>query len=68
MTKRSEVHWRVSEFESGQPFIVMEQYAGDELDLFKKFIGFDLPDGTSLDEAKQIRDLLSRKLIRVSET
>jgi hypothetical protein len=68
MTKRARPHFRVSEFDSGQPFIVFEQFDGEDLDLFKRTIGFDLPDGISLDEARAIARFMSEKLIRVSET
>lgn len=68
MTKRARPHFRVSEFASGQPFIVFEQFDGDELALFKRTVGFDLAEGTTIDEAKFIAKFMSEKLIRVSET
>lgn len=68
MTKRSQTHWRVAEFDGGQPFIVLEPFAGDDLNLFAKTITFDLPKGTTLEEAQEIARTLSRTLIAVGET
>jgi hypothetical protein len=68
MTKRARPHFRVAEFESGQPWIVFEQFDGDEMHIFKYTLGFDLPPGTTLERAEEIRNFLSDNLIRVNET
>jgi hypothetical protein len=68
MTKRARPRFRASDFPSGKPFIVLECLDGADLDLFKKFVGFDLPDGTSIDEAEGIARYLRHNLIWISET
>ncbi len=68
MVKRADPRFSVSEFESGQTYIVMEVFQGDDMDIFKnRSIGFDLPPGTTLEDAKQIADYLQRHLLRVIE-
>jgi hypothetical protein len=46
MTKRARPHFGCLQYESGQPWILMEYFDGDSLDLFQKTIGFDLPKDT----------------------
>jgi hypothetical protein len=58
MTKRTRPRFRVSDFPSGKPLKVLECLDGADLDLLKKFVGFDLPDGTSIDEAEGIAAIL----------
>ena len=68
MTKRATTHWRVSEYPSGPPFIVLEPLSGDTLATFQRTIGFDLPDGTTIHEAKEIAAFLRLKLHAITET
>lgn len=68
MTKRARPHFRLSEYPSGDIFIVLEQFDGEQLELTKRTIGFDLPSGTKMDEAERIRKVLSEKLVFVTET
>lgn len=68
MTKRARPHFRVVESADGTPWIAMEKFDGDELNLFAKFVGFDLPPGTDIDKAEEIRRYLATHLVKVSET
>jgi hypothetical protein len=68
VTKRAIPYFRVAEFANGIPWIVMEASSGDRLEVFKRTIGFDLPAGTSLEQAKEIAAYLTDKLIMMSET
>jgi hypothetical protein len=63
MTKRARIRFRVAEHASGQPFIVLEPLAGDELELFSRGVGFDLPANTSYEEAQEILRFLNEKLV-----
>ena len=68
MAKRAELKFKIAEFKDGQPYIVMESFYGAEMEIFKdRSIGFDLPPGTTLEEANQIADYLQRHLLRVIE-
>ncbi|MBH5372958.1 hypothetical protein [Bradyrhizobium glycinis] len=67
-TKRARPHFRVGEFASGQPWIIMECYDGDNLALFEKTVGFDLRPGISYEEAQRIVRLLKENLIAVNES
>ena len=67
MTKRAVPYFAVAEYEDGQPWITLEQLEGDDLILFGKVVGFDLPEGTTRDQAKNIRDFLTKNLVRISE-
>lgn len=68
-TKRSEVTFTVKEFESGQPWIALEILRGDVTpkDL-GGLVGFDLKQGTSLEDAKEIARYLREKIERISLT
>jgi hypothetical protein len=68
MTKRARPHFRLSEYPSGDIFIVLEQLDGDQLEFTKRTIGFDLPSGTKMEEAERIRHMMSEKLVFVTET
>lgn len=68
MTKRARPHFRVAEGASGTPFIVLEQFDGEELQLFRKTVTFDLPEGTTIADAQSIRKFLSNNLVRIAET
>ena len=68
MTKRARPQFRCLQYETGQPWIVMEFVDGDSLDLFQKTIGFDLPRDTPLEAAEEVAKFLSNTLVRISET
>ena len=46
----------------------MECYKGEDLDLSRSLIGFDLKPGTTYEEAKEIERYLEDKLVMVAET
>ncbi len=68
MIKRAVPYFAVAEYENGQPWITLEQLEGDDLVLFGKILGFDLPEGTTHHQAENIRDYLTKNLVRISET
>lgn len=68
MTKRAETHWRVGEFADGTPFIVLEPFKGDELNMFGKSIHFDLPPRTSYEQAQEIAQFLKTNLLSIGES
>ncbi len=57
-TDRAEYRFSVKEYRDGAPWIALEPMR-DGLELLKpqrSFLGFDLPPGTSLEEARKIVD------------
>ncbi|MGY3452486.1 hypothetical protein ACVILH_004828 [Bradyrhizobium sp. USDA 4353] len=68
MTKRARTRFRVQEYASGKPFLVLEPLTGDTLDIFKWTIAFDLPEGTSFEDAQGISNYLNANLTHVCET
>lgn len=68
MTKRARPHFRVSEYPSGDPWIVIEQFDGDRLDMCKRTIGFDLPSGTTIERAELVRKFLSENVVFITES
>jgi hypothetical protein len=68
MTKRSTVHFRVTQYAEGKPWIVIEPFMGDELSVFKKTVGFDLLAGTTLEEAEKICKFLQDYIEHITET
>jgi len=67
-TKRARPHFRVGEFASGQPWIIMECFDGDNLSLFEKTVGFDLRPGISYEEAQSIVRFLKENVVTVNES
>lgn len=67
-TKRAKPHFRIGEFASGQPWIVMECFDGENLSLFEKNVGFDLRPGISYEEAQRVVSFLKENLVTVSES
>jgi hypothetical protein len=51
----------IKEFHDGQPFICIESYKADDGFPEQEF-GFDLPPGTTMERAKEIRDFLKANL------
>jgi hypothetical protein len=68
MTKRARPHFKCLQYETGQPWILMEFVDGDSLDLFQKTIGFDLPKHIPLEAAEKVAKFLSNTLVSISET
>ncbi len=68
MTKRARPHFRLSEYPSGDFFIVLEQLDGEPLEMMRRLVGFDLPSGTKVGEAEAVKKFLSDKLVFVTET
>jgi hypothetical protein len=68
MTKRARPHFRISEYPSGDLFIVVEQLDGDQLDLTKRSVGFDLPSGMKSEKAEAVRKFLSENIVFLTET
>jgi hypothetical protein len=66
-TKRAKTRFRVAEQASGQPILVLEPLSGDDLQLFQKSIGFDLPPATSIEDAQELARLLNSKLVYIAE-
>ena len=67
-TRRADVQFTVKEFESGRPWIAIEQLRGDHVEALRGTLGFDLKPGTTLDEAKVIALYLRQNVVSVSET
>jgi hypothetical protein len=68
MTERARYIFTVKEFEGGQPWIYMEPFDTVLSPLAHGFIGFDLAEGTTLEQAHELATLLNSKLIRTSYT
>ena len=68
MTDRTRMSFAVKEFPSGQPWIYFER-VGDKLKILGNgFLGFDLPKGTTIEEARRIADYLNSKIEGISYT
>lgn len=68
MTERASVRFRVTQYANEKPWIVLEPLSGGNLDLFKKVVGFDLPTGTSFEQAERICDFLNENIEQIAET
>ena len=62
MTKRMQPVFTIKEFHNGQPYICIESYKADD-GFPEQAYGFDLPDGTTMERAREIRDFLKENLI-----
>ena len=67
MTKRTTIRFRVTSYANGTPWIVIEKLSGDDLALFQKLIGFDLPAGTTFEEAESICKFLQNNIVEITE-
>lgn len=67
MTVRAQPVFTVKEFASGVPWIEIE-YLKSEPGMPPGLFGFDLPQGTTLAEAKRIADVLQDKLTHFAYT
>jgi hypothetical protein len=68
MTKRTTIRFRVTSYANGTPWIVIEPLSGGDLALFQKLIGFDLPAGTTFEEAESICKFLQNNIEKITET
>jgi len=68
MTERAMVRFSVKQYTSEKPWIVIEPLSGGKLDLFKKVVGFDLPSGTTFEQAERICDFLNENIEQIGET
>lgn len=68
MTERNEYHFAVKEFNDGTPWIAFEPLQGNLAILKGGMLGFDLREGTTLEEAHQLASLLHEKVNGVSFT
>ncbi len=67
-TKRAKYRFTVKEFAEGTPWIMLEPLQkGIELPN-DGFLGFDLPEGTDFNKAKEIAEYLNRNLSTLSLT
>lgn len=67
MSARARPHFRVELSHDGTPLIVMERRDGDPLDLFRKRITFGLPKEATAEDATEVVNYLSNKLVDVVE-
>ena len=68
MTRRAEVRFTVKEFESGQPWIAIEQLGGDEIDALLATLGFDLRQDATREDAQAVAQYLNQHVTGLSET
>ena len=68
-TDRAQYVFKVSEAADGTPWISTEPLRAEDIPLLEHaFIGFDLPRGTTLEEAQQIARYLNDNLESISVT
>ncbi len=70
MAERAEYHFAVKEHEGGQPWIMVgPMRSKSNISVFKRgFLGFDLPDGVSYEDAQQLAETLDEKIKNVTYT
>lgn len=67
MTERGEFRFTVKESHNGKPWIAFEP-AGSRLISVKGMLGFDLKDGATLDDAKEIARYMNENIRTLSLT
>lgn len=67
-TERAKFHFKVSEVPDGTPWIMTEPIRGTMPVLENAFIGFDLPNGTSFQRAKEVAHYMNENLAGISMT
>jgi hypothetical protein len=61
--------FRAAEYSSGAPYVVFEHDGGDDLPfLTTNVVAFDLPDGTTYEQAVEIQNYLNDKVVGLSWT
>ena len=68
MTERVRMSFKVKEFTDGQPWIFLEPVDEDLIVLGNGFLRFDLPNGTTIEKAKEIAEFLEENIANVSYT
>ena len=68
MTERVRMLFRVKEFASGDFWICLEPLEEELKILGKGFLGFDLPEGTTINKAEEIAAFLQENISSVSYT
>ena len=68
MTERVRMLFRVKELASGDFWICLEPLEQDLKVLGKGFLGFDLPEGTTVNKAEEIAVFLQENISSVSYT
>lgn len=61
-TERESFKFTVKEYPSGEKFISLEPLGKHLPSLGRRLVGFDLPDGTSMEEAEKIAHYLNINL------
>jgi hypothetical protein len=68
-TDRSKYHYEVKEYADGQPWIMGEPLEGPDLPIPGQwFLGFDLTEGTTLEQAEEVAAFMNRHLTAISLT
>ena len=70
-TERAKYHFKVSECGDGRCGIGTESLGGTDIALLKEaraHLGFELPDGTSFERAREIANFLNHNLVYVTVT
>jgi hypothetical protein len=68
-TQRAQCRYTVKEYGSGQPYIVCELHDPLDLGISEQWsLGFDLPQGTSVDEAQEIARFMQQHLSNLMYT
>jgi hypothetical protein len=68
MTERAEYIFAVKEYADGTPWIMAEPRR-KQLSIFKNgFIGFDLRDGTSFEDAQQLAKEMTERITGITYT
>ena len=66
-TERALVSFKVRGYVSGEPWILVEWISGD--DVFKGgTLGFDLPEGTPLDQAEELAEFMRKRITHLART
>jgi hypothetical protein len=68
MTQRAKFSFRPSRYPSGEYWIVLEAFHEDLDILANGFLGFDLPEGTTANQAEEIAAYLNENIRAVSYT
>ena len=68
MTQRAKFYFKPSRYPSGEYWIVLEAFHEDPDLLSKGYLGFDLPEGTTVNQAEEIAAYLNENIRAVSYT
>jgi hypothetical protein len=68
MTQRAKFYFKPSRYPSGEYWIVLEAFHEDLDVLAAGFLGFDLPEGTTANQAEEIATYLNENIRAVSYT